>query len=98
MKRAVRGGDSSQIAFNDPCHRAFLELGRLFRSAMSLAWVDRHAARTIEWPGELPRLVDAIVALHAVDRDDVPGADLAHHEDDACARATALVMHRGLFC
>jgi Terpene synthase family 2, C-terminal metal binding len=48
MERAVRG-DSSQGALHDPCHRAFLELGRRFRSAMSPVWVGRHAARTIEW-------------------------------------------------
>lgn len=62
LARAVRG-DSSQLAFNDPCHRAFLELGRAFRAAMSPAWVERHTARTIEWlrsVGDEARLAAAL--------------------------------------
>ena len=48
MERAVRGDGPGPVE-TDPCHRAFWDLGRRFRAAMSPAWVDRHAARYIEW-------------------------------------------------
>lgn len=48
VERALRG-EAAPAARREPCHRAFLELGRRFRAVMSPVWMERHAARYMEW-------------------------------------------------